>query len=256
MPNDYKWFDTAFSLSGKVAAITGGATGIGHAIAELYLAKGARVVLMDCADNVAEIAEQLDRDNAVGLHCDVSDSQSVRQAVAQAIGAFGQLDILVNSAGIAALDPAEKGREQDWDRTIDINLKGVFLMCQEVGKHFIQHGHGKIVNLASQAGVVALPNHLAYCASKFGVIGITKVLALEWGPLDIQVNAISPTVVLTALGQKAWSGQLAEDMKLKIPARRFAYPAEVAACALFLASDAANMITGENLVIDGGYTIQ
>lgn len=256
MPNDYKWFDPTFSLNGKVAAITGGATGIGYAIAELYLARGAQVVLMDVADNVSEIARQLDVDNAVGFHCDVSTSQSVRQAVAQAISAFGRLDILVNSAGIAVLDPAEKVSEQDWDNTININLKGVFLMSQEVGKHFIQHQKGKIVNLASQAGVVALPNHLAYCASKFGVIGMTKVMALEWGPLGIQVNSISPTVVLTALGEKAWSGQLAEDMKLKIPARRFAYPAEVAACALFLASDAADMITGANLVIDGGYTIQ
>lgn len=256
MKNEYCGFDTDFSLTGKVAAITGGAAGIGLAIAELFLAKGAKVVLIDRSENVGDTAKKLHGESAAGFYCDVSNGDSVRNAVDKAISAFGTVDILVNSAGIVALDPAEKVSEQDWDKTIAVNLKGVFLMSQEVGKHFIKQGHGKIVNMASQAGVVALPNHLAYCSSKAGVIGMTKVLALEWGPLGIQVNAISPTVVLTELGKKAWSGQVAEEMKLKIPARRFAYPPEVAACALFLASDAANMITGANLVIDGGYTIQ
>ncbi|PHI29126.1 SDR family oxidoreductase [Budvicia aquatica] len=256
MTKEYKGFNTDFSLEGKVAAITGGAAGIGHAIAELFIAKGAKVVLLDRADNVVVAAGQLDSRNAVGFYCDVGDAESVKQGVDKAIKAFGQLDILVNSAGIVALDPAEEVTEQDWDKTIAVNLKGVFLTSQQAGKHFIKQGHGKIVNLASQAGVVALPNHLAYCTSKAGVIGMTKVLALEWGPLGVQINAISPTVVLTELGRKAWSGQVAEDMKQLIPARRFAYPPEIAACALFLASDAADMITGANLVIDGGYTIQ
>ncbi|SUB81369.1 SDR family oxidoreductase [Pragia fontium] len=256
MNNEFNGFNTDFSLKGKVAAITGGAAGIGHAIAELFIAKGAKVVLLDRADDVAAVAGKLDSRHAAGFYCDVSNAESVKQGVDQAIRAFGQLDILVNSAGIVALDPAEDTTEQDWDRTIAVNLKGVFLTSQCAGQHFIQQGHGKIVNLASQAGVVALPNHLAYCTSKAGVIGMTKVLALEWGPKGVQINAISPTVVLTELGRKAWSGQVAEEMKQLIPARRFAYPPEIAACALFLASDAADMITGANLVIDGGYTIQ
>lgn len=256
MTVEYKGFNTDFSLKGKVAVITGGAAGIGYAIAELYLEKGAQVILLDCSAEVADIAGKLAMTNAAGFYCDVSDQQSVELAVEQAQSVFGRLDILVNSAGIVALAPAELATEEDWDKTIAVNLKGVFLMSQAVGRHFIQQGHGKIVNLASQAGVVALPDHIAYCASKAGVIGMTKVLALEWSPLGVQINAISPTVVLTELGQKAWFGQVAEEMKLKIPARRFAYPAEIAACALFLASDAANMITGANLVIDGGYTIQ
>lgn len=124
------------------------------------------------------------------------------------------------------------------------------------GRRFIRQRGGSIINLASQAGVVALPNHLAYCASKAGVIGLTQVLALEWGPHNVRVNAISPTVVLTELGRKAWSGEVAEQMKQKIPLRRFAEPQDIAASALFLAGDAAAMITGANLVVDGGYTIQ
>lgn len=244
------------ALQGKVALITGGAAGIGLAIAKCYLQNGAQVVLLDRAAQVAEIAHQLDPQQALGIVMDVTDKASVEQAVAQANAHFGRLDVLVNSAGIVALYPAEELPEDAWDSTMAVNLKGVFLTSQAVGHYFIRQGSGSIINLASQAGVVALPNHLAYCASKAGVIGLTQVLALEWGPHNVRVNAISPTVVLTELGRKAWSGEVAEQMKQKIPLRRFAEPEDIAASALFLASDAASMITGSNLVVDGGYTIQ
>ncbi|MGO4746349.1 SDR family oxidoreductase [Serratia quinivorans] len=244
------------SLQGKVALITGGAAGIGLAIAERYLKNGARVALLDRAPQVVQTAQQWDADAALGIVTDVTDKASVEQAVAQAKAHFGRLDILVNSAGIVALHPAEELPEEAWDATMAVNLKGVFLTSQAVGQIFIRQRSGSIINLASQAGVVALPNHLAYCASKAGVIGLTQVLALEWGPHNVRVNAISPTVVLTELGRKAWSGEVAEAMKLKIPLRRFALPQDIAASALFLASEAAGMITGANLVVDGGYTIQ
>lgn len=244
------------ALQGKVALITGGAAGIGLAIAKCYLQNGAQVVLLDRAAQVVQIAQQLDEQLALGIVMDVTDKASVEQAVAQANAHFGRLDVLVNSAGIVALYPAEELPEDAWDSTMAVNLKGVFLTSQAVGNYFIRQGSGSIINLASQAGVVALPNHLAYCASKAGVIGLTQVLALEWGPHNVRVNAISPTVVLTELGRKAWSGEVAEQMKQKIPLRRFAEPEDIAASALFLASDAASMITGSNLVVDGGYTIQ
>ncbi|ASM03451.1 D-threitol dehydrogenase [Serratia marcescens] len=244
------------SLKGKVALITGGAAGIGLAIAERYLQNGARVALFDRAPQVAEVARQLDAEAALGVVADVTDAASVERAVAQSEAHFGRLDVLVNSAGIVALHPAEELPEAAWDATLAVNLKGVFLTCQAVGRRFISQRGGSIINLASQAGVVALPNHLAYCASKAGVIGLTQVLALEWGPHNVRVNAISPTVVLTELGRKAWSGEVAEQMKQKIPLRRFAEPQDIAASALFLAGDAAAMITGANLVVDGGYTIQ
>ncbi|CAI2514888.1 2-(S)-hydroxypropyl-CoM dehydrogenase [Serratia fonticola] len=244
------------ALQGKVALITGGAAGIGLAIAKCYLQNGAQVVLLDRAAQVVQIAQQLDEQQALGIVMDVTDKASVEQAVAQANAHFGRLDVLVNSAGIVALYPAEELPEDAWDSTMAVNLKGVFLTSQAVGHYFIRQGSGSIINLASQAGVVALPNHLAYCASKASVIGLTQVLALEWGPHNVRVNAISPTVVLTELGRKAWSGEVAEQMKQKIPLRRFAEPEDIAASALFLASDAASMITGSNLVVDGGYTIQ
>lgn len=243
-------------LPGKVALITGGAAGIGLAIAKSYLQHGAQVVLLDRTPQVVQIASQLDEQQALGIVMDVTDKVSVEQAVAQANAHFGRLDILVNSAGIVVLYPAEELPEDAWDDTMAVNLKGVFLTSQAVGHYFIRQGSGSIINLASQASVVALPNHLAYCASKAGVIGLTQVLALEWGPHNVRVNAISPTVVLTELGRKAWSGEVAEQMKQKIPLRRFAEPQDIAASALFLASDAASMITGSNLVVDGGYTIQ
>jgi len=120
----------------------------------------------------------------------------------------------------------------------------------------LKQGHGSIINLASQAGVVALPNHVAYCASKAGVIGLTQVLSLEWGPSNINVNSISPTVVLTELGKKAWAGKVGEEFKAKIPSRRFAEPEQIAAAAVYLASSEASIINGANLVIDGGFTVQ
>lgn len=244
-------------LKGKVAMITGGAAGIGYAIASRFISQGCRVVLLDRSESVRNVARQLGPVSQVqGIRADVTSSPEVEQAIGETLRHFGALDILVNSAGIVMLDPAEALSEAAWNATLAVNLTGVFLMSQIAGRHFLQQKGGTIINLASQAGVVALPGHLAYCASKAGVIGLTQVLALEWGPHNVRVNAISPTVVLTELGRKAWSGTVAEEMLQKIPLRRFAQPEDVAAAALYLASDEANMITGTNLVIDGGYTIQ
>ena len=246
-----------FPLSDKVALLTGAASGIGAAIAKAYAAKGVKLALCDLDEaKAAEMADKLGGDSRA-FGCNVADETSVGECVRAVADTFGRIDILVNSAGVVDLAPAEEISLHAWRRTLDVNLTGSFLMAQVVGKRMIAQGSGgKIVNLASQAGSVAIEGHIAYCASKFGVVGMTKTMALEWGKHGICVNSISPTVVLTELGKKAWDGPKGEAMKAEIPSGRFAEPEEVAAAAVFLASGGADMINGADLLIDGGFTVR
>ncbi|KAA0692621.1 D-threitol dehydrogenase [Neorhizobium sp. P12A] len=251
-----KQVDLNFSLSGKIALVTGGGSGIGSAIASAFAVKGAVIGVIDVNEGAAKSKADELGGRARSFVCDVSDPQSVGDMVAAAEAAFGHIDIVVNSAGVVMLAPAEDLPIDFWDRTIDINLKGTFLVSQAVGRVMIGAGRGgKIINLASQAGTVAIDQHVAYCASKFGVIGLSKTLAPEWGKHGINVNTISPTVVLTELGKKAWDGPRGEALKQRIPSGRFAFPEEIAAAAVFLASNGADMINGADLLVDGGYTI-
>ena len=246
-------YDKSFSIEDKVAIITGGASGIGYAVAQLFLEKGASVALLDLKDDVSEIATALHTSKAIGLSCNVTDNQSMEEAIHHVQSHFGKIDILVNCAGVVFLDDAENISDTYWQKTLDINVTGTFKMAQKVGNILIKQGTGgKIINLASQAALIALDNHVAYCASKAAVLGITRSLAFEWAQFNINVNAISPTIILTELGEKAWAGEVGEKAKKEIPLNRFGYPEEVAAVALFLACDASNMITGENIVMDGG----
>ena len=245
-----------FSLSGKVAVVTGAASGIGAAIAETFAARGARVALLDMNLDAAR-SRAAGLTGTVAFGCDVTDAKSVADALGAVQAQLGAPDIVVNSAGIVDLAPAEDLLQGAWDRTIAVNLTGTFLMAQAAGRMMIAAGKGgRIVNLASQAGSVAIDGHVAYCASKFGVIGVTKTLALEWGRHGITVNSVSPTVVLTELGRKAWDGPKGEAMKALIPTGRFAEPEEIASAVLFLASDEAAMINGADLLVDGGYTVK
>ncbi|RUT26127.1 D-threitol dehydrogenase [Asaia sp. W19] len=248
--------DFDFKLQGKIALVTGGASGIGAAIAAAFVSKGAQVAVVDVnQDNAAAKAEALGA-AARPFSCDVSNPDSVRKMVSDVVASFGRIDILVNCAGVVFLAPAETLPLDYWDKTIAINLKGSFLVTQAVGQEMIKAGKGgRIINLASQAGTVAIEEHVAYCASKFGVIGMSKTFAAEWGKYGITVNTLSPTVVLTELGKKAWAGEKGEAAIRRIPTGRFAIPEEIAAAALFLASSGAAMINGADLLIDGGYTI-
>lgn len=250
-------FDDAFSFSGKVVLVTGGASGIGLAIAQAFAGRGARLVLIDRDTRVAEIAQRLGTQvEHSGLTVDVTDDTAVITAVEQVATAAGRIDVLVNNAGFARLAPAEDVTMEDWDAHIALNLRAPFLISREVGRVMLRQGSGRIVSIASQAGIVALPHHVAYSAAKAAIINMSKLLALEWGPRGITVNAISPTIVETELGRRVWAGEPGEAMKLRIPTRRFAQPEEIALAALYLASGAAGMINGENLVVDGGFTIQ
>jgi NAD(P)-dependent dehydrogenase (short-subunit alcohol dehydrogenase family) len=241
--------DLSFSLDGKVAVITGGASGIGAAIASAYAAKGAKVVILD-------LTVPSEAGDVAAFACDVTDQASVVAAVDQVMQLHGRIDILVNSAGVVQLAPAEELSLSAWNTTLAVNLTGAFLLSQTVGRIMLTQRHGKVINLASQAASVALFAHAAYCASKFGLVGLTKVLASEWAGRGVTANTISPTVVLTDLGRKAWEGPKGDRLKEEIPTGRFAYPEEIAAAAVFLASDAADMINGADLLVDGGYTIR
>ena len=248
--------DLDFSLSGKVAVVTGGASGIGAAIATAYAAKGAQVAILDLSSAAA--TEQAGRlgGSSAAFECNVSVESSVSEAVGRVHRQFGRIDVLVNSAGVVILAPAEELDLSAWSTTLAVNLTGAFLMSQKVGRIMLDQGRGRVINLASQAASVALTDHAAYCASKFGLVGLTKVLASEWAGRGVTANTISPTVVLTDLGRKAWEGAKGDQLKAQIPTGRFAYPEEIAAAAVFLASDAAAMINGADLLVDGGYTIR
>lgn len=252
----YCGVDTDFSLKGKTAIITGGAAGIGLASAIFFLKKDANVVLADLNPDVATIAEGLS-ENCIGVSVDITKSECRQAIIVETIKRFGNLDILVNCAGIVALDYAEVLSEDMWDKTMEINVKASFMLAQAVGKYLIDHKRpGSIVNMASQAGVIALDKHVAYCAGKGAIIAMTKVLALEWSKYGIRTNCVSPTVVLTELGKKAWSGEVGEAFKKEMPSERFAEPDEIAGVVAFLCSNAAGMITGHNLLVDGGFTIK
>ena len=261
-------FDIGFGLAGKAAIVTGAASGIGEAISIMFARKGANVALVDMNKSVGAVVSAIadlksggatggtDSGGAIGVVGDITQRDFLDKIVSETAGAFGGVDILVNCAGVALLENAENLPEDYWDRTMDVNLRAAFMLSQAAGRYMIAHGGGKIINIASQASVVSLDRHVAYCASKAGLVAVTQVLAAEWAGYGINVNAISPTVVLTELGKKAWAGDVGEAMKKLIPANRFGYPDEIAACAAYLASDAANLITGANIVIDGGYTIK
>lgn len=242
-------------LTDEVAVITGGGSGIGAAIAELFARYGARIFILDRdTDRAADVVDRIG--NGQPVTCDVTDEGSVHEAINTVAQAAGRIDILVNSAGLAQLAPAAQLTTEAWNSTLAVNLTGSFLMSRAAGQVMLNQGAGKIISLASQAGSVALPGHAAYAASKAGLIGMTKTLALEWGPHGITVNTISPTVVLTPLGIEAWDNEQGRAHQAEIPVGRFAMPDEIAAVAAFLSSEAADMINGADINVDGGFTIR
>lgn len=246
-----------FSLGGKKAIITGAAKGVGERIAVVFAQLGADSFLVDI-DNVGlkETVQEVQRQGreACSLVADITDLKVLQNLVQNAIEKMGKIDILINNAGIALTNRAEDVTEQEWDRTMAVNLKTVFFLSQYVGKHMIKRRYGKIVNIASQTGIIAEEEHAAYAASKVGVVGLTKVLALEWGKYNINVNSVAPTIILTPMGKRIWSGEKGERMLQKIPIGRFAKPEDVAYLVAFLSSDLSSMMTGTTVMIDGGYT--
>lgn len=243
-----------FGINGKVVMVTGASAGIGLAITELMCEFGATVVMVDKNPQVVEQAKAM-AGETFGISADLADIDAIPSLVKQVVERFGRIDVLVNNAGIGILEAASEVKKESWDATLQVNLTAPYFLAQAAGHYMIAQGSGRIISISSQASVIALENHAAYCTSKAGLVIASKVMAAEWGKHGITVNTISPTVVETELGKRYWQGERATDMKAKIPAGRFAMPDEIAAAVAYLASDKAAMITGENLIIDGGYTI-
>ncbi|MDQ0613947.1 NAD(P)-dependent dehydrogenase (short-subunit alcohol dehydrogenase family) [Microbacterium sp. W4I4] len=241
-------------FTGKIAVVTGAASGIGYTVAHHLAERGARIVGLDLNDRVHELMNDLPGRGHHSIVADLTDPSAASTAITETVETVGVPHILVNSAGLALLDPAVDVTPDRWKLTLDVNLSGTFYMAQAAGRVMLEAGYGRIINLASQAAVIGLDQHAAYCASKAAVVGLTHVLSLEWARRGVTVNAVSPTVVETPLGKAAWAGEKGEKAKAEIPVGRFAQPEEVAALIAFLAGDDAAMITGSNYVIDGGFT--
>ncbi len=247
-----------FAVQGKRVLVTGGSKGIGAEAAIVLAQVGADVAIAgrDEAGLQATAAQIV----AAGRRCVsiVADLRSVvgpQQAADAALAAFGTVDILVNNAGIARIAPLLELSVDDWDETMAVNLRAPYMLARALAPGMIAQRRGKIINVSSQAGSIALDGHGAYCTSKGGLNLLTKVMALEWGPYNIQANAVAPTVILTPMGTKVWGDPAtAAPMLAKIPLGRFGQPVEVADLILFLASSASDLITGETILIDGGYT--
>ena len=255
----YKPVDCGFDLTGKVAIVTGGAGGIGEATARMYAKKGAKVAIVDCKKTVGEVAAAIQKEygtEAIGLLCNITNMEEVQETVNAVVERFGEVTILANVAGCVDLDNAEDIDFQLVENQMNVNAFGPFRMSQCVARQMIKQGKGgKIVCVTSQADFIAIDKHVGYTMSKAALVGMIKVMALEWAEFGINVNGVAPTVVRTYMGDRAWQGKVKEDMLKKIPANRFAEVDEIAAAVLFLSANEANMITGEDLVVDGGFTI-
>lgn len=255
----YEKVNADFDLTGKAAIVVGGAGGIGEATARMYAKKGAKVAIVDCKDNCSQVADEIAKDfgnETVGVKCDVTSQESVDNMMKTVLEAFGEVNILAAMPGFVDLYRATDIEIATIEKHLAINAVGVFRVCQAVANQMIRQGKGgKIVCITSQADFIAINKHVGYTMSKAAVVGMLKVCALEWAEYGINVNGVAPTVVNTYMGEKAWQGKVKEDMIEKIPAHRFAETDEIAAAVLFLSCKESNMITGEDLVVDGGFTI-
>jgi NAD(P)-dependent dehydrogenase (short-subunit alcohol dehydrogenase family) len=248
-----------FRLNGQVAAVTGGARGIGFETARLFISAGARVVILDIDAAAADAAAAMLGPSASAMNLDVSSEPEVVSAFDAILATHGRLDILVNNAGMARRRPSIELPLADWQRVVDVNLTGVFLCARTAGAHMLRQGSGAIVNVASIFGISGggLYPNISYQSTKGAVVNLTRALAVEWAAAGIRVNAVAPTWVDTEfIAPLKTRPELMAEIQRVTPLGRLAQPAEVAHSILFLASPAAAMVTGHVLAVDGGFLAQ
>jgi NAD(P)-dependent dehydrogenase (short-subunit alcohol dehydrogenase family) len=247
-----------FSLTGKVALVTGASRGIGRYVAQGLARYGADIIAT--GRTVSQLEEAAQEIHQLGRQClavpmDITQKADIEKGVEKAFQHFGRIDILVNNAGINIPKPALEVTEEDWRRVMDSNLTGLFFCCQAVGRIMVNQKSGKIINISSQTGTVAIQWRAAYCSSKAGVNLLTKVLALEWGPHNINVNAVAPTFIETPMTKPMLENPAFREMVLnKILLGRVGQPKDVLGAVIYLASEASSLVTGHVLLVDGGWT--
>ena len=247
-----------FSIAGGTAVVTGAASGIGQSVSRTFAAAGARVVAADIdPDGAGAVAAEIEAagGEAIAVALDVTDRASVEAMATEADRAFGRIDFLVNSAGVTKRFPAVDFPEQEWDRIVDINLKGSFLCAQAIGRRMIPRASGRIVNIASIAGVAGYANTVAYQSSKGGVVQMTRALAAEWGRHNITVNAVAPGVVMTPMQEvlRAQDPARFDGFLSKMAIGRPSTPEDIAAAVYYFCTPHAALVTGHLLPVDGGY---
>ncbi|NGQ89608.1 SDR family oxidoreductase [Rhodobacter sp. HX-7-19] len=247
-----------FSLAGRKALVTGASKGIGFEIARVFADAGADIVAVARdADGLLEVKREVE---ARGRRCLVIEAEMATaegpvRAAREALEAWGTIDILVNNAAIARIAPAVELSLADWDETMAVNVRAPFLLAQALGPAMIAQRWGKVINISSQTGVIALDDHAAYATSKGALNALTKSLCAEWARHNVQVNAICPTVILTPMGKAVWGPEeKGGPMRAATPARRFGETVEVADMALYLASPASGLVNGALMMIEGGYS--
>jgi len=249
-----------FSLAGQVAVVTGASMGIGYGLAKAVAAAGARVAVVARSQNrldalVAEIVSA--GGEAAAFALDVRDIAAISTVFDAIRSRFGQIDILVNNAGLGDNHPAEAVTEADWDAMMNVNLKGAFFVAQAAGRIMLAQGHGRIVNMSSQASSVGIRDHAVYCATKGGMDQFTRVLALEWGHRGVTVNAVAPTFIYTpGTAERLDRPDYLKGVLDRIPIGRVGTIVDVAGAVIYLASPAGGMVNGHVLQVDGGWTAQ
>lgn len=249
----------SFDLTGKKALVTGATKGLGrdaaialaHAGAELFLTGRNEDELAECAEEVRSQGKR-----AGSLVADLADVAEVVRLGEAAVDAMGGVDILLNNAGVALLEPVLDVTVEKWDAQMAVNLTAPFFLSQVVGRHMVESGTGgKIINIASTAGLIGVPDHAAYCASKGGLLALTKTLAFEFGEHNIQVNAICPAIVMTPMGREVWDHPgVREEALEKMPVGRFGKEVDISAAVVYLSSAGSDWMTGSQIVVDGGLT--